>query len=57
MFGVGTDKGVLKLFDVRSYAQGPFDAFTVSLLTPPDVAVCKGLLQTVVELRVLSFIP
>ena len=30
VFGVGTDKGVLKLFDVRSYAQGPFDAFTVS---------------------------
>lgn len=29
VFGVGTDKGVLKLFDVRSYAQGPFDAFTV----------------------------
>ena len=31
VFGVGTDKGVIKLFDVRSYAQGPFDAFTVSL--------------------------
>jgi len=30
VFGVGTDKGVIKLFDVRSYAQGPFDAFTVS---------------------------
>lgn len=29
VFGVGTDKGVVKLFDVRSYAQGPFDAFTV----------------------------
>lgn len=32
VFGVGTDKGVIKLFDVRSYAQGPFDAFTVRLL-------------------------
>ena len=31
VFGVGTDKGVVKLFDVRSYAQGPFDAFTVRL--------------------------
>ena len=30
VFGVGTDKGVVKLFDVRSYAQGPFDAFAVS---------------------------
>ena len=34
VFGVGTDKGVIKLFDVRSYAQGPFDAFTVRLLWP-----------------------
>ena len=34
VFGVGTDKGVIKLFDVRSYAQGPFDAFTVCLLLP-----------------------
>ena len=34
VFGVGTDKGVIKLFDVRSYAQGPFDAFTVCVPWP-----------------------
>lgn len=49
MFGVGTDKGVIKLFDVRSYAQGPFDAFTVSpcssfMLSLPSTALGLALL-------------
>ena len=46
VFGVGTDKGVVKLFDVRSYAQGPFDAFTVSLFCLVMLlASCKPLEQ------------
>lgn len=37
VFGVGTEKGVIKLFDVRSYAQGPFDAFTVAPEVPNNI--------------------
>ena len=57
VFGVGIDKGVLKLFDVRSYAQGPFDAFTVRhsglvLL----LAVCKPLVQIIVPIMLPGLI-
>ena len=30
VFGVGTEAGMLKLYDVRSYDKGPFDTFVVS---------------------------
>lgn len=30
VFAVATESGVVKLYDVRSYDKGPFDAFTVS---------------------------
>lgn len=43
VFGVGTDKGVVKLFDVRSYAQGPFDAFTVSCHNDSDAPCMRSL--------------
>lgn len=55
VFGVGTDKGVLKLFDVRSYAQGPFDAFTVS--HQPVIrlhTVTKALMHNVVHVHSIS---
>lgn len=42
VFGVGTDKGVVKLFDVRSYAQGPFDAFTVSCHNDSDAPCMRS---------------
>lgn len=29
MFGVATECGVIKLYDVRFYDKGPFDQFTV----------------------------
>ena len=29
IFCVGTDSGVLKLYDIRSYEKGPFDTFVV----------------------------
>jgi len=32
VFCIGSDSGVLKLYDVRSYDKGPFDTFTVRLL-------------------------
>lgn len=33
VFCIGSDSGVLKLYDVRSYDKGPFDTFTVSITT------------------------
>ena len=30
VFGVGTESGMIKLYDVRSYDKGPFDTFVVS---------------------------
>ena len=33
VFCIGSDSGVLKLYDVRSYDKGPFDTFTVSMIT------------------------
>ncbi len=30
VFGVGSESGVIKLYDVRSYDKGPFDTFVVS---------------------------
>lgn len=30
VFGVATESGMLKLYDVRSYDKGPFDTFVVS---------------------------
>lgn len=32
VFAVATESGVVKLYDVRSYDKGPFDAFTVSVV-------------------------
>jgi WD40 repeat protein len=31
VFCIGSDSGVLKLYDVRSYDKGPFDTFAVSV--------------------------
>lgn len=37
VFCIGSDSGVIKLYDVRSYDKGPFDTFTVgfSARQPP----------------------
>lgn len=57
VFGAGTDKGVVKLFDVRSYAQGPFDAFTVSLCCLMVLlASCKPLVHKVVPIMLPGLI-
>jgi hypothetical protein len=31
VFAVATESGIVKLYDVRSYDKGPFDAFTVGV--------------------------
>ena len=37
VFGVGTESGMIKLYDVRSYDKGPFDTFVVR-----RKCICKG---------------
>jgi WD40 repeat protein len=45
VFCIGTDSGVLKLYDVRSFEKGPFDTFTVraTLMRGPGILDRKAL--------------